>query len=765
MPRPLRTRRAARTLLAPLLAALPVALVPAGALAAVPTPAPTAASPVTSDRVQVVVTELPRAPSPAPPGGPAQPFVVTGTLVNRSSAPVSDLAVRLLVGDGLRTRSALALAAATPSRGRQRGPDVPADDAVLAPGATTTFTLRTTVPALALGRIGVYPVQVVARGRAGDGARTADLGTASTFVPWFPDGAPAPSRLVFVWPLVDAPARAPDGTLLGTGLDAELAPATAGTAAGRLAALLDAVRTGAAGACDPSTGASPPDPGCRHDPVPVTLAVDPALLETTATLAGPHTVLEAAGPHAVAPSADAQRWLSGVRGLAGGDRTGTTLLALPYADPDVAALAPERSGLADDLDQLRLLGRRVVTDLVGAAPADDVAWPPPGRLSSAALDATVGGGATAVVLDSSAVASTGPDVGRTPGARVQLSSPAVGRVTGLVADPELSTLLTAGPADDDWQGPRLAEQRWLAETAMIAAERPGESRTFLVAPPRRSAAGADVGTAVLRDAGRLPWLCGVPLAAAAAGTDRCPDDVPDTAPADPARRGDLATVGSTGASNELPGDLLAAVAATRALGTQLTDEVLVAGSDAAAQVKSRFLAARARSLSSAWRDRPEDGRRIARLYAADVDAYRRQVRITTSGSSLLTSSSGVIDVSISNALDQPVTVGVALNDPVQARLASDDTAVRTIAPSEVVPVRVSVHTRTSGQFVVRATLLDRAGQRFGEPAELVVRSTGYGRLALAITGVGAGVLLVAAGVRIVRRATRRAAPVGPEDAP
>ena len=41
---------------------------------------------------------------------------------------------------------------------------------------------------------------------------------------------------------------------------------------------------------------------------------------------------------------------------------------------------------------------------------------------------------------------------------------------------------------------------------------------------------------------------------------------------------------------------------------------------------------------------------------------------------------------------------------------------------------------------------------------LDVRSTQYGRVALAVTGVAAAVLLVAAGVRITRRALRRTTP-------
>ena len=50
-----------------------------------------------------------------------------------------------------------------------------------------------------------------------------------------------------------------------------------------------------------------------------------------------------------------------------------------------------------------------------------------------------------------------------------------------------------------------------------------------------------------------------------------------------------------------------------------------------------------------------------------------------------------------------------------------------------------------------------AGQQpFGAPSDFVLRSTRYGSLALAVTGVGAGVLLVAAGYRLFRRAVGRA---------
>jgi hypothetical protein len=66
-------------------------------------------------------------------------------------------------------------------------------------------------------------------------------------------------------------------------------------------------------------------------------------------------------------------------------------------------------------------------------------------------------------------------------------------------------------------------------------------------------------------------------------------------------------------------------------------------------------------------------------------------------------------------------------------------------------VSVRVRARTSGRFTARLGLVDASGSPFGDTVELEVRSTQYGRVALAVTGVAAAVLFVAAGVRIVRR--------------
>jgi hypothetical protein len=756
-----------------------------------PTASATSVTPGDDTPVEVRVTGL----APRAPRDDGQPLQITGEVVNRGDETVEDVQLRLLVGRVIDSRSGLEAADEERDAGTPRGTALEPPATTLAPGESTPFDLRLLVGDLRLGRIGVYPVQVQATGREEGSRRRTPLGMASTFLPWFPDGPPAPTRLAFLWPLVDAPARAPDGALLNEGLAEAMAlpddDADDAVTGGRLGQLLAAARTGAPGACDPPPlappGAAPPEPpppgapappadtGCRGEPVPVSYAVDPGLLEAAVAFAGDHVTVGPSGERVPRPPRpEAAQWLDALRAaLAGVPATdgaagvpAAELLALPYADPDIVALTRSRTGLSDDVEQLRLLGQRLARDVTGTEPLDGVAWPPPGRLTFAALDASVTGGATAVVLDEDALPPRRFDADRTPGTRTALSSASGGTITGLVVDDALSQLIAVGPDDDGWQGARLAEQRWLAETAIIAAERPGESRTLLVAPPRRGDVVPAVAGQALLDAGRVPWLCAVPLPDVVAGTERCPSEPAGADDGDGPvveERGDLRPDERAG---ELSPRFLEMVAEVRARADQFTDQVLVVASEEAAQTKARLLRARGRTVSSAWRAQPAGGRLLVTLLREEVDRLRSQVRLNTSGNVLLTSDSGVVFVDVLNSLDQPVTVGVELNDPVEARLTSSGTDVQLIAPGQQVQVPVRVEARTSGRFVVRATLLDRAGQPFGEPVELVVRSTGYGRLALTITGVGAGMLLVAAGVRITRRALRRAQPVaGPGGEP
>jgi hypothetical protein len=325
-------------------------------------------------------------------------------------------------------------------------------------------------------------------------------------------------------------------------------------------------------------------------------------------------------------------------------------------------------------------------------------------------------------------------------------------VTGLVADAGLSALLEAAPG----QSARLAQQRWLVETALIAAEKPNDGRTLLVVPPRRGSLDPAVVGGALLDTGRLPWMCAVSLAQVVDRTEACPGAEQPSHDTD--QRGRLVPSSDDGelpeALRPLSTDVVTAAAELHDRSAQFTGAVLAGGNDQAAASRRRLQRALLRAVSSAWREEPAGATRFAVLLRDDLDSLFGRIVLRT-GKVLLTSESSKLQVAVINELDQPVRVQVQLTAPSSARLSTPGPVLVEIAARTTAPVVFDATTLTSGRFVVRAELLDQDGVPFGPAQEMRVRSTRYGSIALAVTGIAAAVLLVAAGVRITRRALGR----------
>ena len=489
----------------------------------------------------------------------------------------------------------------------------------------------------------------------------------------------------------------------------------------------------------------------------MTYAVDADLLSDVSTVTKPYLVTTGDGRTLNQPGlASARRWLAGLRSDVVSARN--DVFALPWADPDLVAIN-RQVALRDEVAKAQSLGQRTAQDLLQTTLLTGFAWPPAGPLTPAALDTVVAGDTNAVVLDETALPPLPDQTGRTPDTRAEISS-SLGGVTGLIVDSVLSDLVAA-PAGA--QGARLAEQRWLVETAMIAAERPGEARTLLVAPSRRAMLDPAVVANVVADSGRLPWLCPVALRDVPGGRETCTGQAQPAVGRPAEDRGQFEPPQNTG--NELPPTYLQRVTAARATEAQLTDAVLSQGNTQTTDTKARLLKARLRTESVAWRTDPQGGQRMLQSYLDEVNGLCSMVTVTTGGRVLLTSTSGTIKVSIQNRLNQPVTVGVDLSAANLSRLTTQPTTALEVGPSSSRTVDIKVTALTSGRFLAYAQLRDRDGRPFGAQTELVVRSSRYGRVALALTGLGAGLLLVAVGVRITRRALRRsgASPTGPAE--
>src|SRR6266498_3620922 len=276
-------------------------------------------------------------------------------------------------------------------------------------GAAAQVRYETTVAALRLTAIGVYPAEFVVK--IGDGRQ---VGAVRTYLPFFPDGVARPTEVSWLLPFADRPHRLYDGAADAAAVDGRvliddrLARLLEGN--GRLNRMLTtAERADAAG-------------------IPFAIAVDPDLIDTVHGMtlgyqvqAAARATVEGAGKQA------ATVWLNRLIGLTGRHQ----VIALPYADADLIALTG--NGLTE-LAQTRRETLQTLGQQLHAVVSTQVAWPAGGLLTDRALDAVVTQGAQVVVLDAAALPNTGGEPsGRTGSAASPLPS-ASGNAVALVTD-------------------------------------------------------------------------------------------------------------------------------------------------------------------------------------------------------------------------------------------------------------------------------------------------------------------------------------------
>lgn len=654
---------------------------------------------------------------------PGTTLRLRGTLRNRSAEPLTDVRVRLRLSTlRIGTRGNLGRTAVEAGT---FGSTVTGSERALAellpPGATIGFDLVTPVDELRLSASGVYPFGVEARGRPGSGGLQT-VGRVRTFLPFtgrFPGYTP--TRLAWLWPVTAPPARGPTGEFIDDFLAAELG------ARGRLGMLVRAA------------GDARRRPGAPA--VPVTLAVDPALLQAAADMSAGYRVGGGGAASAGAGGPPATAWLRELR-LAS---SGAPVLSLPYADPDVVALV--RAGLSDDVGHTVRTGHEITRrQLPGSVDAAGLGWPPDGLLTRPALDILAGAGIDTFVLSGAALPLR-RDLTYTPDARAVVQTVG-GTVRAVVADDTLDALLGTGAGDlrsgsTAAGSDRLDQQRFLAETMLMTLERPNDPRTVVVAPPRQWNPAPAYARGVLAASGSVPWLQTVTVPAAAAGT------------APGSLRGPL-TYPVTADARELPtgylrrGDPPGSVTSVRT-GLREFETVLVGTNAAAVELDLAVF----RLESTAWRSDPGRAERLLLAVRSELLELKNRVRIGTAGLITLTSRSGTIPVTVVNELSQPVRVKLVLSSNA-ARVTTRSPGVQTIEAghSATIPVQTTRAVRTSGVFPVYAELFTPDGRPYADRVKLLVRSTAYGAVALGITGGAFAVLMLAVGVRLARRAWR-----------
>jgi hypothetical protein len=448
-------------------------------------------------------------------------------------------------------------------------------------------------------------------------------------------------------------------------------------------------------------------------PVPATLVVSPILLQQLQRMADGYRrgAVEVSADEPTAERAAAM--LERIRALA--RRANTEVVALPFAGPSVPSLVA--AGLHRDLAEQMGLGKRTVGDLLGVEPTAGLFRPPGGLLTTEAVRALADQEVEALIVDPEDLP---------PPSGLVLSPPPIARVRAglgrtlraVVPDAVVANRLTALPED-----PRLRARWTVGELAALYFEQPSIDRGVAIMLPTgldRTFLRSLLGT--LQSLPRATeWLGPVGanrlLAITGDGELRSLNDSRVRLYSDVFLQ-DLAQ------ARESIGQLESMTEGATSLSDRLWVQVLVAEA-------RDFL-----------REEPAG--------TAFLDAIRERVRREfdkveppTRSSLTLTSRGGVIPVTIRNLAGYRVTIQVVLQSPRLEFLEGDSRMVVLERPvqSFTFPVRA----QTTGRFPVNIRLETPQGALIAE-SQIVVRSTAYNLLALAIT-LGAALFLAASWAR------------------
>ncbi|WP_433242919.1 DUF6049 family protein [Actinomadura nitritigenes] len=557
---------------------------------------------------------------------------------------------------------------------------------------------------------GVYPVGVEVLNSAQQ-----VVGGVTTFVTFMPRQTQfKPVAVGWVLPLADQQHRAGDSVFLDDRLAAEVA------GNGRLNDLVGAA------AANPKT--------------PVTWAIDPALLDDVHEIAqhGYHVLTPGgqAAAKTMKKSDAAGTWLTALRNAAKGGRYFT----LPYADPDAVALARNKmtGPLATAFDPRNT---RVASDVLGRAPDAHYAWPPYGVAGPDTLDALakygLKNGGSFLMSD---LQFGDPAAGAPANATSAIQTAHQGTRKTLIYDSGLNDIVSANSRTPG--GTVLTEQRFLAETAVIAGEAPNVQRTLVIAPDRTWNPAPGLAGDLLKFTKGAGWL-------RATGLDKIERA--------PAQARELRAYNDEYQKYELGAAYLDQVAAISRRAARFRSIMT-------APIGVSYERALLRVQSASWRTSPSRARNARIELSNEVDHEMARVRIVTTKNrrANMAGSSGKLPVTVKNTLHgQAVRVRLVATSVTPAKLQlgkldkGDD--VIDLRPGEQVQRWFPAQAAGNGTFNVRLELRDPSSGRVFSSVVIMVRTTGYGRLSLLITGGGLAVLFVGVGVRAIRARRRRKA--------
>ncbi|WP_405664524.1 DUF6049 family protein [Streptomyces sp. NBC_01166] len=652
-------------------------------------------------------------------------LTVSGTLTNRGNKTVTDSEVDLRVGPRLSGRGAVDEAAKRTgylpgSDPAKLGGDYTLKVPELAAGASRDFTLAVPVDKLDLGEGGVYQLGVSLTGRTTDYAYDQVLGIQRTFLPWQPEDAESKTKLTFLWPLIaSAHVTAETGSdeqqtpvFANDDLALELAPG------GRLEQLVSLGRQ-----------------------LPVTWVIDPDLLASVDAMTKNYRVKAGDTTVAGTNQAIAKKWLTDLQAAVKEGK----VVALPFADPDLASIAHRGKNVSGALSHLQTateVAGTTVETVLHVKPSTDFAWPVDGAIDPSVVDVATSAGAHKVIARSDSLQETG-GLPYTPTS----ARPIGGGTTAVVSDHRLSTAFTGDMSKAG--ASTLAVQKFLAQTLAVTEQAPDKERSIVVAPQRTpTAAQAQSMARALQALTAEHWTQPLDLTAAA---EQKPDSQAITKVPSASRYPKKLR------SQELPTQAFQDIRTTQ--DSLDSFQVILTQPD---RVVTPFGNAINRSVSTSWRGKPLEAQR----YRDDVRTYLQglsnEVQLITKSDVTLSGRSATIPVTVQNKLVQGVDhLVLRLTSGNATRLKLNDGGAVAEKPVEIAgghsqSVKFDASANANGQAQVTARLFTADGVPYGEEMTFTVKVSEVTPTVLLVIAGGL-LLLVLAGIRMYTHRKRTVA--------
>ncbi|CAM5459262.1 hypothetical protein GCM10010222_57510 [Streptomyces tanashiensis] len=648
---------------------------------------------------------------------------VTGTVTNKGKKAVTDATVNLRVGPRMTSRSEIEQVTGRTGFRDDSDPAPLADAPTvkiprLGAGLSTDFSLSVPVSELGLDEEGVYQLGVSLTGQTSDRQYDRVLGIERTFLPYQPEATEKKTQVTYLWPLI-----ASAHVSAQTATDDQQTPVFEDDA---LAAELR--------------------PGGRLDQMvslgkdlPVTWVVDPDLLASVDAMANGYRVKDGDRDVPGRNQAVAERWLDALEKAVQGHK----VVALPFADPDLASLAHRGKDVPGSLGHLQsataLAGMTVETVLHVPA-STDFSWPADGAVDPSIVAVATSAGADKVIARSDSVRD---DLPYTATAARPLGN---GSTTAVVSDALLSTAFEGDMVRAE--NSTLAVQEFLAQSLAITLEQPEDQRSIVVAPQRMpSVAQAQSMATALEGLSGRRWTQPSDLLAAAAAK---PD--PDASTAVPSS----SRYPKKLRDRELPVQAFRDMKTTR---DELDDfKVILTQPE---RVVTPFGNAINREMSTSWRGEA----RAAAIYRNNVLDYlqtlTKGVQLVDKSDLTLSGRSATIPVTVQNKLLQGVEhLKLRLTSGNKNRLELNGERYAEL-PVKVggghsQSVKFNASANVNGQVPMTAQLYTEDGTPYGQPMNFTVRVSEITPTVMLVIAGGV-LLLVLAGVRMYSQRKRVAA--------